>query len=52
MNEETPHTEPASEPPHAGHEITVIGCIKGTDGWHMLGFDENTKTLVPLEKIP
>ena len=51
MNEPDENIETTPNP-HAGHEITVIGCIKGTDGWHMLGFDENTKTLVPLEKIP
>jgi len=34
------------------HPITIIGCIKTETGWYILGFDEETKTLIPLEKIP
>lgn len=39
----------AEEPPK--HSITIIGCIKTETGWYRLGFDEATKTLVPLEKV-
>lgn len=33
------------------HNITIIGCIKGVDGWYRAGFDEDAKTIIPLEKI-
>ena len=32
------------------HVVVVIGCIRGIDGWYKLGFDEETKRLVPIEK--
>lgn len=33
------------------HQITIIGCIRGVDGWYRCGFDEARKQIVPLEKI-
>lgn len=33
------------------HQITVIGCIRGVDGWYRCGFDEERKQIVPLEQI-
>ena len=36
----------------ARHNITIIGCIRGIDGWYRCGFDEQTKTIVPLERVP
>jgi len=33
------------------HNVTVIGCIKGVDGWYRAGYDENTKSIIPLEKL-
>jgi len=39
------------EPKATAHNITVIGCIKGIDGWYRAGYDENTKTIVPLDLI-
>ena len=35
----------------AQHKVTVIGCIKGVDGWYRAGYDEDTKTIIPLEKL-
>lgn len=37
--------------PKPTHDITIIGCIRGIDGWYRCGFDENTKTIVPVELI-
>jgi len=37
--------------PRARHNITVIGCIRGIDGWYRCGYDEQTKTIVPLELL-
>lgn len=33
------------------HNVTVFGCIKGIDGWYRAGYDENTKSIIPLEKL-
>ena len=33
------------------HELTIFGCMKGVDGWYRVAFDEQTKTIIPLEKI-
>ena len=32
------------------HSITIIGCIKTETGWYKLGFDEETRRMIPLEK--
>jgi hypothetical protein len=48
------YCEPESAPeikPKTKHNITIIGVIRGVDGWYRAGFDENTKTIVPLELI-
>lgn len=37
--------------PKPTHDITIIGVIRGVDGWYRCGFDENTKTIVPVELI-
>ena len=37
--------------PNPRHDITIIGVIRGVDGWYRAGFDENTKTIVPIELI-
>ena len=37
--------------PKPMHDITIIGVIRGVDGWYRCGFDENTKTIVPVELI-
>ena len=37
--------------PKPKHDITIIGVIRAVDGWYCCGFDEQTKTIVPLERI-
>ena len=37
--------------PKPNHDITIIGVIRGVDGWYRCGFDENSKTIVPMELI-
>lgn len=37
--------------PKPMHNITIIGVIRGVDGWYRCGYDEQTKTIVPLELI-
>ena len=33
------------------YPVTIIGCIRGVDGWYRAGFDEKTKTIKPMVKI-
>ena len=33
------------------HSITIIGCIKTETGWYRLGFDEETRRMIPLETV-
>ena len=33
------------------HPITILGCIKTETGWYRLGYDEQTKTMKPMEKV-
>ena len=41
----------ADEEQKVRHQITIIGCIRGIDGWYRCGFDEERKAIVPLELI-
>ena len=47
----SPRTTLADDAP-TKHSITIFGCIKTETGWYRLGFDEATKTMIPLEKVP
>lgn len=38
--------------PEELYPVTIIGCIRGVDGWYRAGFDEKTKTIKPLERMP
>ena len=33
------------------YPITIIGCIRGVDGWYQAGFDEMKKTIIPMKMI-
>lgn len=33
------------------YPVTIIGCIRGVDGWYQAGYDKRSKTIKPLEKI-
>ena len=43
--DEGPHTDIRAE----DYPVTIIGCIRGIDGWYRAGFDERTKTIKPIE---
>ena len=47
----SPHATRADEEQKVRHQITIIGCIRGIDGWYRCGFDEERKQIVPLERI-
>lgn len=38
------------EPPKTTHNITIIGCIRGVDGWYRAGFDLKLKLRKLLRK--
>ena len=40
-----PHTDMRAE----DYPVTIIGCIRGIDGWYRAGYDERTKTIKPIE---
>ena len=48
---QNPEPATSERPQKVVHEVTVIGVIKGIDGWYRCGFDEATKTIIPLEFI-
>lgn len=44
---EGPHTDM----PLSDYPVTVIGCIRGFDGWYQAGYDHRKETIVPMERI-
>ena len=42
---------PRTDMPETDYPVTIIGCIRGVDGWYLAGYDNRTKTIKPLEKI-
>ena len=37
--------------PETDYPVTIIGCIRGVDGWYLAGYDKRKKTIVPLEMV-
>ena len=37
--------------PEADYPLTIIGCIRGVDGWYQAGFDARKRTVVPVKQI-
>ena len=46
--EERPKTDMRAE----DYPVTIIGCIRGVDGWYQAGFDTRKQTILPLERMP
>ena len=44
-------TRPLTDMPETDYPVTIIGCIRGVDGWYLAGYDKRTKTIKPLEQI-
>ena len=42
---------PRTDMPETDYPVTIIGCIRGMDGWYLAGYDKRSKTIKPLEKI-
>lgn len=48
--------KPAPEAPRSDiratdYPVTIIGCIRGMDGWYQAGYDHRTKTITPIRRI-
>lgn len=59
LHERSPHatradeeTRPRTDMRAEDYPVTVIGCVRGIDGWYRAGYDERTKTIKPMERIP
>lgn len=42
---------PRTDMPEELYPVTIIGCIRGVDGWYLAGYHSKTKTIKPLERI-
>ena len=52
-NKQAFFAKPAPEAPRsdilpADYPVTIIGCIRGVDGWYPAGYDSRTGTIRPL----
>lgn len=45
--DEGPHTDMRAE----DYPVTIIGVIRGVDGWYRVGFDEKTETIKPMTRV-
>ena len=43
---------PRSDILPADYPVTIIGCVRGIDGWYRAGFDHNKQTIIPLPGQP
>ena len=43
--------KPRTDMPETDYPVTIIGCIRGVDGWYLAGYDKRSKTIKPLEQI-
>ncbi len=42
---------PRTDMPMDLYPVTIIGCIRGVDGWYLAGYHSKTKTVKPLDRI-
>ena len=42
---------PRTDMPEELYPVTIIGCIRGVDGWYLAGYHSKTKTIKPMERI-
>ena len=38
--------------PASAYPVTIIGCIRGVDGWYQAGWDERKRKITPLGRTP
>ena len=37
--------------PETDYPVTIIGCIRGVDGWYLVGYDNRKKAIIPTTLI-
>lgn len=37
--------------PETDYPVTIIGCIRGMDGWYEAGYDKRSKTIKPMQAL-
>ena len=42
---------PRSDIRAADYPVTIIGCVRGIDGWYRAGFDHAKNAVMPMERI-
>lgn len=42
---------PRTDMPEELYPVTIIGCIRGVDGWYLAGYDNRKKAIVPTKLI-
>ena len=59
LRERSPHatraneSKPRTDMPAEQYPVTIIGCVRGVDGWYTCGYDQRSRSIVPLrEKTP
>ena len=43
--------KPRTDMPETDYPVTIIGCIRGVDGWYLAGYDHRTETITPIRRI-
>ena len=42
---------PRTDMPETDYPVTIIGCIRGVDGWYQAGYDKRKQTIILLQMI-
>lgn len=37
--------------PETDYPVTIIGCIRGVDGWYLAGCDRQKRSIIPMQMI-
>lgn len=37
--------------PETDYPVTIIGCIRGVDGWYLAGYDKRKRSIIPTQMI-
>lgn len=43
---------PRTDMPASAYPVTIIGCIRGVDGWYLAGWDKRKRRITPLGRMP
>ena len=43
--------KPRTDMPETDYPVTIIGCVRGVDGWYLAGYDKRSKTIKPMQAL-